>query len=191
MANTPSAGGKLARGQLHRLVRCLAWITGRALEWRARGKVAIIRWRSSHESMRQPPVYAESRAHQQDEGKNRPSILWSTSTARQQTSAAASARNHASLTCEELDAIMSRSEAERRFLVGDSPVPVELLSDRAHLAIVEVPRLVRMCMSVSPSNETQDQLRRAHCGCHAGETLDGKRLKRRSQACSPSAASPG
>ncbi len=41
------------------------------------------------------------------------------------------------------------------------------------------------------SNETQDQLPRALCACHAAYAHDGKHLQRKSQACSRSAASPG
>ena len=41
--------------------------------------------------------------------------------------------------------------------------------------------------AAKPSNETQDQLPRTHCGIDAGETHDGKHQERKSQACSRSA----
>src|SRR3712207_4485720 len=46
-------------------------------------------------------------------------------------------------------------------------------------------------LQAGASNETQDQLPRALCACHAAYAHDGKHLQRKSQACSRSAASPG
>lgn len=57
------------------------------------------------------------------------------------------------LTYEELNDIERRAQAQRRFLVGDRPLPVDELSAMARLAIVDVQRLVNMCRALSMPND--------------------------------------
>ena len=98
-------------------------------------------WLSSRVNSRRGPAGAESPAHRPIVEGSQPSSRQS-SGATGECSSSEVARCGQCLTSEEVMAIEQRSEAFRRFLVGDGAMPEADLSDEARLAVVDVPRLI-------------------------------------------------
>jgi hypothetical protein len=140
MANTEDVNDKLARGQLHRLVRT----------WRDRGEVRL----NEDGSIDEIVIGAASHVHleQMDDGH-----WWL--------------------------GIMCDDGARLR-------VNLATLRGGKIRCIAESEDGIISAGFLRSPNETQDQLPRALCACHAAYAHDGRQLRRKSQACSRSAASP-
>jgi hypothetical protein len=167
MADTGSVNRGFARGQLHRLVRWLVGC-GDRLERRlcARETRCHQRWRNANSAE------TKQRSARGAKRKHNGASLPHPREAAGRPPEPSSARTRDSAVAEKPPKPKTARATENRRHQNESG---DVVTER----------------TLSPPNETQDQLPRARCACDGVWTHDGRHGKRKSRTCSRSAASPG
>ncbi|SRR6266545_6421257 len=145
-------------------------------------KSLIRQWLSSLSRWRRDRAASESRARPRAEGGSLASSPQSSETDHECSSSELARRNQC-LTYKELDDIERRSHAERRFLVGNGPLPQNDLSEMARLAIVDVQRLVNMCRALTMPNDRTERRGRPSASASASDVARPRSLPGRSRGC--------